>query len=71
MDGQPLPSSGISSYDAPASSDSGFSVTVVGLSGTLAAGPHTIALRSGVNQGAPTVTQIGGSSSIASILLGG
>jgi hypothetical protein len=71
VDGQPLPSSGVSSYDAPVSSTSGFSVTVVGLSAQLTAGTHTVALRRGVTQGQPTVTNIGGTSSISSILLGG
>lgn len=74
VDGQPLPSSGVSSYDVPGADPpvpSGFNLTVVGLSGPLAAGSHTVALRRGVNQGAPTVTDIGGTSSISSILLGG
>lgn len=74
VDGSPLPASGVSSYDVPAATTpapSGFTVTVVGLSGPLAAGSHTIALKRDANQGAPTVTPIGGSSSISSILLGG
>lgn len=71
VDGQPLPASGVSSYDAPGGTTSGFSVTVVGLSGPLTAGSHTIALRRGTNQGVPTVTSIGGTSSISSILVGG
>jgi hypothetical protein len=71
VDNQALPASGVSSFDAPGGATSGFSVTVVGLSGPLAAGSHTVALKSGVNQGVPTVTDIGGTSSISSILLGG
>lgn len=71
VDGQALPASGVSSYDAPGGTTSGFNVTVVGLSGELTAGAHTVALKSGVNQGVPTVTDIGGTSSISSILLGG
>lgn len=71
VDGEPLPASGVSSYDAPASTTSGFNVTVVGLSGILPAGSHTIALRRGVNQGVPTVTNFAGTTSISSILVGG
>lgn len=74
VDGQPLPASGVSSYDTPEQASptpSGFNLTVVGLSGQLPAGTHTVALRRGVNQGAPTVTDIGGTTSISTILLGG
>lgn len=71
VDGNPLPASGVSSYDAEGSTTSSFSVTVVGLSGSLTAGSHTIALRRGINQGVPTVSTIGGTSSISSILVGG
>jgi hypothetical protein len=74
VDGNPLPASGVSSYDVPASASPAatpFSVTVVGLTGTVPAGSHTIALKRGANQGVPTVATIGGTSSISSILLGG
>jgi hypothetical protein len=71
VDGNPLPASGVASYDAPGSTTSGFTITVVGLSGPLAAGSHTIALKRDVNQGVPAVTQINGTSTISSILLGG
>ena len=61
----------MASYDAPGSTTSGFTITVLGLSGPLAAGSHTIALKRGVNQGVPAVTLINGTSTISSILLGG
>ena len=70
VDGQALPDSGVSSFDGPPNATSGYSVTVVGLSATLAAGNHTIALRRGSDRGNPVVTYVG-RSSISSILLGG
>jgi hypothetical protein len=71
VDGQPLPASGVTSYDEQGSQSSSFHVTVVGLSGPLTAGEHTISLRRGTSQGDATVVDFGGASTISSLLVAG
>lgn len=72
VDGNSLPASGVQTISAAGSSTAPFAMTVTGVSGSLAAGAHTIRFARDTNTGAPTITQlVGAESSISAILIGG
>jgi hypothetical protein len=72
VDGSPLPSSGVGFIDGQASSTKYEGVNVVGVTGLLTAGSHTVTLKRDRNYGTPSpvISDFGNEQTIAAVLLG-